>query len=265
MTLLRAVRWKLEQKRELSLSVFDLISERFNSKLREKNRNDYFFNLPMQLLKDKYDLKIPDGITPRSLKEVLIDRVYEQLDDFIPKPGEVVVDIGAQFGDYAFLCAKMFGAEVFSFEPLRKNYELMLKFLRVNGVNNVHTYNVLLGAGDYSTGVLTDDGMTSSPDLTYETGKRYETHEMRTLDSFKLKAPAILKIDVEGFEMDVLKGAAKTLRLGPKVIVEVHSRELRTNVIQHLGSLGYGIRHENAIKRSTRGRKEISELYFSHV
>ena len=263
MTGLEAVRWKLRQKRELHLSIFDLISERFDSSLREKNSNDYFVNLPKTLLEKEYNLNIPVGILPRSLKEVLIDHVYERLPEFIPGPGDVVIDVGAQYGDYAYLCAKKFGAEVFAFEPLKKNYELMLEFLRINDVGNVHTYNMAIGAADGAFEISTDDIMMSSPDLTYETGKRHEMGEMRTLDSFKLKTPSIMKLDVEGFEIEVLQGSAETLKSRPKVIVEVHSKELRKQVVYHLYNLGYNLRHENAAKRSTRGRREVSELYFS--
>ncbi|MDH2904868.1 MAG: FkbM family methyltransferase, partial [Methanomassiliicoccales archaeon] len=142
------MRWKIKEKRELNLSLFDLILERFDSNLKETNTNDFLYNLPKRLLKEEYNLNIPEGLTPQSLKEVLIDHVYERLPDFIPRHGQTVIDVGAQFGDYAYLCAMKFGAEVFSFEPLRKNYEMMVEFLRINRVNNVHAYNIAIGAED---------------------------------------------------------------------------------------------------------------------
>ena len=263
MNLVRAVRWKIKEKRELNLSVFDLILERFDSNLRESNFNDFFSNLPKQLLKERFDLNIPEGMVPRSLKEVLIDRIYERLPAFIPKPGEIVIDIGAQFGDYAYLCAKKFGAEVFSFEPLRKNYEIMLEFLRVNRVNNVHTYNVAIGAENRIVEMMGNTDMIFSPEIYVKNMMEHGTGEIRTLDSFKITAPSIVKIDVEGFEMEVLIGAEETLRLKPKIIVETHTKELRSQVIQHLEGHGYKLIYESATKKSSRNRMEVNELYLT--
>ena len=53
-----------------------------------------------------------------------------------------------------------------------------------------------------------------------------------------------MKIDVEGFEMDVLKGAIKTIKTHhPKIILEVHTKALKEQCIKFLSGFGYKVVH----------------------
>jgi hypothetical protein len=54
--------------------------------------------------------------------------------------------------------------------------------------------------------------------------------------------PDVIKIDVEGAEFDVLRGAHETFsRVMPKICLSVHSAALRTSCLDHLDSLGYSV------------------------
>ncbi len=64
-------------------------------------------------------------------------------------------------------------------------------------------------------------------------GEKIKT-TFRTLDSYKLKAD-LLKIDIEGFELDVLDEAIKTIKkYHPKIIIETHSRALEKQTKEFL-------------------------------
>ena len=144
---------------------------------------------------------------------------------------------------------------------MKKNYELMLEFLRINQIHGLHTYNVALGARNGTFEMMGNADMIFSPDLNAKNRKEHGTGEIRTLDSFEIAAPSILKIDVEGFEMEVLKGAEETFKPKPKIIIETHTRELRSQVMHHLDRLGYDLLYESATKRSSGNRMEVNELY----
>ncbi|MGC9122922.1 MAG: FkbM family methyltransferase [Thermoplasmata archaeon] len=66
--------------------------------------------------------------------------------------------------------------------------------------------------------------------------------ETRTLDSFNLEKVDILKIDVEGFECDVVEGAFNTIsKHKPKIIIETHGSKSRDKCTKLFGSFGYRI------------------------
>ena len=96
-------------------------------------------------------------------------------------------------------------------------------------------------------------------------GKRL-TVQTKTLDSFlsKYPPPAYLKIDVEGFEMNVLCGASKILKdIRPKIIIETHSSELKKEVIHFLDEYGYILKIEG---RSAVGKgcmDSVQNLFFT--
>jgi hypothetical protein len=77
-------------------------------------------------------------------------------------------------------------------------------------------------------------------------GTEHESVELRTLDAEQgLEPPDLIKIDVEGFELEVLKGAGKTLERGPDLFLEMHGagaedkrRRVRA-IVEHLWRLGY--------------------------
>ena len=84
--------------------------------------------------KEKYDLKFSEN---SNVLEIFRDNIYSIYDDFIPKPGQTVIDIGAQYGDYAILCSKIYKAKVYTFEPLPQNFKEILKNIRLNGLKKI--------------------------------------------------------------------------------------------------------------------------------
>jgi FkbM family methyltransferase len=149
--------------------------------------------------------------------------------------GDVVVDVGANIGLYALALAKRVGTEgrVHAFEPDPANFRALDRHCRLNGV----TGQVVL----HQAAVAQKDGR-----VPFETGRGCESRigsgatafqiDCVCLDSaFACERVDILKIDVEGFEEVVLRGASQLLgeqKRGPRFIyLEVHPyawRELGT-------------------------------------
>ena len=146
--------------------------------------------------KQRYNLEFTEN---SNVNEVFVDNIYSIYSDFIPKEGQVVVDIGAQYGDYAILCSKVYKAKVYTFEPLPENFKEITENIKLNELNErqIKAFNVALGNKD-KTEMLSYSGEMAN---NIGEGKKIEV-KFRTLDSYKIK-PDIMKIDVEGFELDV--------------------------------------------------------------
>ena len=189
----------------------------------------------------KYGLRFSEQC---DVGEVIFEDIYTQYPDFIPNNKDFVIDVGAQYGDYAILCNKFYKARVTAFEPLLKNYELFKRNIKLNLINDakIKLYNFALGSTNKTT------YLSYSGDMVHKwKSKDVQKVVLKRLDVFKLK-PTILKIDVEGFEMEVLAGAIKTLRrYHPKIIIEVHSTDLKNKVLKMLSAFGYKVRHEGRV------------------
>ena len=125
-------------------------------------------------------------------------------------PGSVALDIGAYIGTHAMLMGRLAGPEsrVYAFEPQRKLHRELRRNIDLNGLANVTALKYVIGAALGEGGVAVGTG-----------GERVE---MRTLDSFGFQNVSLVKIDVEGFENEVLAGAERLLRENrPVILIEI--------------------------------------------
>lgn len=154
----------------------------------------------------------------------------------------VVFDIGAHVGFYSLLSAELAGEEgkVFSFEPLTINYEYLKKHIEINNYRNITPFNVAVSDRDgfafFSEGENTSTGhLTSNGEIKVRTIAIDDWVNDR-----KLPIPDILKIDVEGAELAVLKGAVNLLNgHHPVVFLSTHGSEIHKNCCDFLLALGY--------------------------
>jgi len=129
-----------------------------------------------------------------------------------------VLDIGANVGNHSIYFSDKF-LRVWAFEPNPETYRL----LTFNVTYPVYPYNYAIGDYNGETNLWMHDepGMCSG---TRNTGKGIRV-EMRKLDSFKFDTVSLIKIDVEGMEYEVLKGAERTIRRYSPVIAFEQSAE----------------------------------------
>jgi FkbM family methyltransferase len=126
--------------------------------------------------------------------------------------GDLFVDIGANVGSYTVLAAAETGVKTISIEPSPTTFEHLMRNIRLNGAEaQVEALNLALGA---QTGQVrfTADLDTINHVVTETEASNAVEVAMDTLDNvLGENNPTLLKIDVEGFETEVLKGARKTL------------------------------------------------------
>jgi len=177
--------------------------------------------------------------------------------DFCPAD-PVILDIGANIGVHSLFFSEIAGpgGRVHAFEAQRIVFQMLMGNLALNSIENVQGYCVALGqepgelklsAVDYSR-PWNIGGMTlrtenaaaqpahHSPDL--HASGRPESIPVISLDSLNLKRVDFIKLDVEGMEEDVLRGAARTLDISrPLMQVEWMGRDrgsLPLYLLEHL-------------------------------
>jgi len=141
-------------------------------------------------------------------------------------PGIVALDVGANVGAYALVMGRWVGREgrVFALEPAPEAFHGLARHVALNGLDGVVTPVRIAAAGRGGTATLAVDGASGANRL----GAGGERVETITLDDFCARenvAPALIKIDVEGAELEVLRGARETIRRGGAglaLFVEMH-------------------------------------------
>lgn len=178
--------------------------------------------------------------------------VYEQpLQEWLStyvKPGDTCLDIGGADGYFALLMAKLSGKQghIHSFEPSSK-------------VEHIQ-YNFAL-----------NQSLPLAPLTCYEAfvGKEQNSHTKtmsidNLVDTGIIDQVNIVKIDVDGGEVDVLSGMAETLKkFHPHLFIETHSVELQRQVEAIVAEYGYSMRLELPARHEFRPMVEFNAFYFS--
>lgn len=157
----------------------------------------------------------------------------------IIKPGQIVLDVGANIGAHTVLFAQLAGpmGRVYAFEPQRLIFQQLCANIALNTLSNVYCYQMGLSShpcnmvvppidynklGNFGLVSLTEDGVGESVPI-------------NTIDSFQLAACHFIKIDVEGMEKEVLSGATQTIKkFRPIIYAENDRPELSPALINYL-------------------------------
>ncbi len=158
--------------------------------------------------------------------------------------GDVVVDAGANIGAHTVFFAQRVGVEglVLAFEPQRVLYQTLCANVALNSIPNVMAM---------ARGLAEKDGSMNLPSMDY--GKRYnfggvslasggvgEAVMVSPLDAFNLQQCALIKVDVEGMEEEVLRGASALIaRCAPILYVENDRPAKAASLVRYIHSLNY--------------------------
>lgn len=145
----------------------------------------------------------------------------------ILREGELFVDVGAHVGTWSVRASKYY-RRIISFEPSQNTRKALLHNIRLNHVENIEVRQEAL-SDKRGVGTMYHFGRMSGGNrlndnrhpLLRSIGKAANTVSVETLDEYRL-SPTLLKIDTEGNELPILRGATETLKRTQRIIVESH-------------------------------------------
>lgn len=160
------------------------------------------------------------------------------------KPGNTIVDIGANIGTHTVAFARMTGPQgfVLAFEPQTLLHGILSANLRMNDLHWTRAYNRAVGRAH---GVLKIPYSNPVQEQNFGGFNAFghadgDPIELIRLDDMGLTQCHLIKIDVEGAEADVLAGAENTIRkFRPTLFVESNKAETARGINAELIRLGY--------------------------
>lgn len=163
-------------------------------------------------------------------------------------PGMVCWDIGAQTGFFSCLFATLSGpgGRVHAYEPMPQSYAMILRNIRENGLEaRVTIKNMACSDAKGAVPMTQASGMFV---VDHESSDARQIACVR-LDQEGLRAPDLIKIDVEGHEPAVLRGLEGVLKgASPQLVIELNEYWLKTNsgtssaeVVKDLNERGYSV------------------------
>jgi FkbM family methyltransferase len=142
------------------------------------------------------------------IKEIWEENVYE-VSDWRYNNGGVVVDIGANIGSFSIYSAEK-GATVYAVEPEPNNLQELKNNIKLNSMQD-QVYVLPYGISDYKgTAIISDMGGGSTIKDESVDGTEIEIMSLNIMfDLYHIKDVDVLKIDVEGSEVEIILGASK--------------------------------------------------------
>ena len=168
----------------------------------------------------------------------------------LPLDGLVIYDIGAYHGILTLYFASR-AAQVIAWEPNEANHARLIENIRLNNLTNVAVRKLAVGSRSRPGTLTYDPSMAGGGSvLTHAAGTVTQAVNITTLDSdvaaASLPAPDLIKIDVEGSELEVLEGARSTLAAHhPALFLEMHGETMREKtckavaIVEFLWDAGY--------------------------
>ncbi|MFL6408363.1 MAG: FkbM family methyltransferase [Nitrososphaeraceae archaeon] len=206
----------------------------------------------------KYNYKFYSLVT-RKIPNFLIEDMYASMtaqeedirEYFKPEKGDIVVDIGAAFGIYTIIASKRIGAngKVIAIEAHPDSFDMLNRNVKLNKLTNVTCLNYAVYSRKMKVKIYSNYTIMSERVREEKMKDKFVEVNADTLDNL-LQQDGIshaevnwIKIDVEGAELDVLKGAYNTLSNSKDIalLIEVHGQDNYKPLIELLNSYNINV------------------------
>lgn len=190
-----------------------------------------------------------------SIHEMFCEKIYESDPDFLVSDNQVCVDIGANIGCVSLKWSRNNSlGQIYALEPHPETFKSLQANLALNHVKNVLALNSAVGR---FSGTIpfqaTESNMARALDSEMAPLRNCTIIDITAMSlddlvfQYTLKKIHLLKIDVEGYEVECLSGATEALKITDRIILEYHSEQLRQKCRKILTEAGYLIREKNGL------------------
>jgi FkbM family methyltransferase len=194
-------------------------------------------------------LRVDEGVS----RELAIHRIHEPLATSLLeqhlRPGMTVVEVGANIGYYALFESRLVGpgGKVIAIEPVPKNVEGLRRNVRNNGRINIEVHQLAI-ADRNGTLPMYLSARSNWHSLLPTPSAQTCMVPVSTLDDFLFSAPPdsvdLIRMDVEGYEIEIVKGMQRVLSVyDPYLLIEIHPDLVGSQAIidylHTLENLGY--------------------------
>lgn len=205
-----------------------------------------------------YGMKHPNETSKYMLEKGIFEQDIIALAKKFANKNKVFVDIGAHIGTYTMNLTPLF-KETWSFEAQRDTFYYLCGNIALNNLSHVVQAKNCAVSNKEDDGklltlkIISEDGGGSSI-RNLQNNQNFLTTEKvisKPLDYFQIKNIGLIKIDVEGAEIDVIKGASDTLKASnyPPILFEAWPddwfKEQREILLAFIESIGYKIEKVN--------------------
>ncbi|MBX3703163.1 MAG: FkbM family methyltransferase [Steroidobacteraceae bacterium] len=158
-------------------------------------------------------------------------------------PGDVALDVGANFGSYTMKMSEIVGesGRVFAFEPVPQTFVMLIRSLSVRGCKNVTAINAACSNENGIVGMTVPDDSLTGEDL-YQAS--ISGVQRRSVNVFRARIDALplpterlrlVKVDAEGHDAEVIEGMIATLRRAMPVLITEHPKDHTCGSLQAIG------------------------------
>lgn len=152
---------------------------------------------------------------------------------------EILIDIGSNKGQFSLLIKNFFpNIRIYSFEPIKEELEIQKKIL--SSSKNIKYHNIALGNKNKKIYLNITSRKDSSSILTpiVKNDNQYKEIEKRSIklkrlddiiDGKLIKQPIVMKLDVQGYELEVLRGSRDLLNYISYIILEISYQKMYEN------------------------------------
>ena len=163
------------------------------------------------------------------------------------KGGGFFFDIGANIGVYSLYAAKVNkDLQVFSFEPVRSNFQSLLKNATINEFDNINVFNLALSNSNTLSSMHIRDLRVGNSGAQLntpidETGQSFKSQKIEKIVSFSIDflvdtlnfpVPTFIKIDVDGHEKNIVSGLQSIIKNDnlKSILIEFNSKDEQYNL-----------------------------------
>lgn len=193
------------------------------------------------------------NLLPSEIAPVLADNMEIYCSNLLSKlnlKSAIVFDVGASYGYYTLLLARLVEmGQVYSFEPDWRSYGRLVRNLAVNIVRNAVPVPVCI-SNSHSTLLKWDSRQDDPWNSGLANDQQINMQNLTTVPAMSLdefsqvinlqNQVRLIKVDVEGSELEVLKGASRLLACShPLILCELHSAGIAQQVFEFLSAKNY--------------------------